>query len=107
MKLKEKLKNVWSKMCGKPSDCECDNHSECEKSKKDSADSESAEEVLREEIFPSGKRGCVKNLNSHLRTPDNKLGKVNGKKPSERTRPTNDNYEMIDVDEDTADANKS
>lgn len=110
MSFKQKIKNVWSKICGKKSgnDCKDCEKNESQKSTSDLTDSESAVEVLREEIYPSGKRGSVKNLNSHLRTPDGKVsGKVNGKKPSERTRPTNGNYKMIDVDDDTADANKS
>ncbi len=74
----------------------------------------SAEEVVKEEIFPKGKTKRVCDpQNSACRgktkTEANCAGKTPcGKKPpSKRTRPTNSSYEMIDPDGDTCDPSKS
>lgn len=55
-----------------------------------------ADEVISAEVFPEKK--CAKRKNSG----------VKAKKPaSKRTRPTNDNYQMIDPSDGTADSSKS
>lgn len=80
MDIKQKIKSAWNKLTSKKSD-------------KANVDSElAADEVIEEEIFPRpAKRKCAKNT----------------KPASKRTRPTNDNYQMIDPSNDTVDGSKS
>ena len=92
----------------------------------------SAEEVVETEIYPSGKRTrpaseLEKNTRATVRSSGDKpavkkRGKLDktgtdvvknvkknaAKKPaSKRTRPTNENYRMIDTDDNSADTSKS
>lgn len=87
MSIKDKIKNVFGR-------------------KNKRRDSElGAEEVVHEEVFPkktAEKRncgcGCVKSDKT----------RSTAKKPaSKRTRPTNNDYQMIDPDNDTCDTSKS
>ncbi len=99
MSIKQKIKSAWNKMSskfGKDSDkCDCG----CGKDRCDCGRSDSelaAEEVIEEEVFPAPvKRKCG-------------AKRTACKKPaSKRTRPTNNNYQMIDPDNDTCDTGKS
>ena len=94
MSIKDKIKSVLSRATGK----------KAEKAKKRSAlkDSElGAEEVTREEVFPKNTR--AKKSNGATRKTCNAA-----KRPaSKRTRPTNDNYKMINPDDDSCDCGKS
>lgn len=77
MDIKNKIKSAWNKFTSKHKDV----NSEL-----------GADEVVEEEIFPRpAKRKCTKNA----------------KPASKRTRPTNDNYQMIDPSNDTVDGSKS
>lgn len=98
MSVKQKFKSAWNKLTGKfknksgCNDCGC-KHNGCGHDGCGCTDSElGADEVVRKEVFPKPKadrRGCTR------------------KPASKRTRPTNDNYEMIDPGNDTADSSKS
>ncbi len=110
MNIRKKFKDMWKKLSG---------GRKSGKPREAMTDSElSAEEVAEEEIFPEGKRPVRRDLNSHYRaqTGSEKISEKSrcckscgsGKKPmSKRTRPTNDNYQMIDPDDNTIDTGKS
>lgn len=87
MDIKSKIKSAWQRIKGKRS-----KH----------ADSElGADEVIKKEVFPKTAKA-----KSTQKTSARKNG-CTKKKPSERTRPTNNDYQMIDPDNDTFDAGKS
>lgn len=89
MSIKDKIKSAWNNVTK--------HKVEISVKRKNKADSElSADEVAHEEIFPK-KTVCNKKQPSD-----------SAKKPaSKRTRPTNNNYEMIDPDNNTCDTGKS
>ncbi|MDE7107448.1 MAG: hypothetical protein K2O39_03915 [Clostridiales bacterium] len=91
MDIKQKIKSAWNRLTGKTAKT---NDSEL-----------GADEVVKKEVFP-------KTAKAKAKTPTAKKPAVdkNGctrKPPSKRTRPTNNDYQMIDPDNDTADAGKS
>lgn len=93
MSIKEKIRSAFKKAADKTTD------TAKRISRKNKSDSElAADEIIHEEVFPE-KRCCKKCSSAH---------KSGTKKPaSKRTRPTNDNYEMIDPDGNTCDTGKS
>ena len=93
MSIKEKISSAFKKAADKTAD------TAKRLSRKSKTDSElAADEVIHEEVFPK-KRACKKGASAH---------KACAKKPaSKRTRPTNNNYEMIDPDDNTCDSSKS
>ncbi|MCM1367859.1 MAG: hypothetical protein NC184_03500 [Roseburia sp.] len=95
MKLKDKIRSVWSNMR--------------KKGKNKSADAElAADEVLREEVFPKKTRRKSENCDCNGSDCDCDKSAASSKKPlSKRSRPTNDNYRMIDRDDGTCDSGKS
>ena len=84
--LKTKLKSKTAKLREKLSDAEL-----------------GAEEVTEKEIFPPQKKCCAKRA---AKTTAACKASAN-KKPSKRTRPTNNDYTMIDKDNESCDCNKS
>lgn len=102
MDIKKKFKDMWRKVKG-------------EKSAKKTAprraavDAEiSVEEVTREEIFPEGKRKVtVKAASSNAKKTAGKPTAKTQKPLSERTRPTNPDYKMIDPSGSSCDTSKS
>lgn len=110
MSLKEKFKSMWSKVCKKSNgdktekgkhnadDCDCG----CTVNKNPSDAEISAEEVVREEIFPAGKRKTRAKT-----TPDPVVRKTTSCAAKKRSRPTNSNYRMIDPDDNSCDTSKS
>ncbi len=110
MNIRKKFKDMWKKLSG---------GKKSGNKREALTDSElSTEEVAEVEIFPEGKRPVRRNLNSHYRVGcgDDKVPEKSrsckccdaGKKPpSKRTRPTNNNYQMIDPDDNTIDTGKS
>lgn len=115
MGLKDKFKNLKTKLGGK-----LKKKDGKPTAKSGATDSElSAEQVIKKEVFPSGKSKAKSpaELNSHLRSGSQtkckncaSSGKCTdaAKKPaSKRTRPTNPEYEMIDPDNGSIDTSKS
>ena len=94
MSIKEKIRSAFKKAADKTAD------TAKRVSRKSKNDSElAADEVIHEEVFPK-KRACKKSSAFAHKTC--------AKKPaSKRTRPTNNNYEMIDPDDNTCDTGKS
>lgn len=83
MSIKSKIKSAWDKIAHRPSRT------------KNVTDSElGADEVVQEEVFPKKRTQARKKCTSK-------------KPPSKRTRPTNNDYQMIDPDCDTCDSSKS
>ena len=107
MNIRKKFKDMWKKLSG--------GKKNNAKARKAMTDSElSVEEVVHEEIFPEGKRTVRRKLDTHSCAQNGtncrkgtKSGTVDKKPPSKRTRPTNNNYRMIDPDDDTVDTGKS
>lgn len=119
MSLKDKFKDLKTKI-GDKLKKKGDKSDKKQSAKSGSTDSElSAEQVVKKEIFPSGKSKTKSpaELNSHLRSGSQTKckscaceGKCTdaAKKPaSKRTRPTNPEYEMIDADHNSCDTSKS
>lgn len=91
MNIKQKIKSVWNHMMGKPTKM---------------ADSElGADEVVKKEVFPKTAKATAKSPTAKKAAVD-KNG-CTRKPASKRTRPTNNNYQMIDPDNDTCDTGKS
>lgn len=91
MNIKQKIKSAWQRMTGK---------------RPKTNDSElGAEEVVKKEVFPKPAAKAKTNAPTAKKAPT-KTG-CTRKKPSERTRPTNNNYRMIDPSGDTCDTGKS
>ncbi|MDE6618012.1 MAG: hypothetical protein K2K13_03180 [Clostridiales bacterium] len=87
MDIKSKIKSAWKRLTGKSSDSEL-----------------GADEVVKKEVFPKTAKAKAKTVAKKSAT--DKKG-CTRKPPSKRTRPTNNDYQMIDPDNDTADAGKS
>ena len=82
MNIRAKIKSAWNKVTGKSA------------RSKNMTDSElGADEVVQEEVFP-------KKVQTRKKC-------TNKKPPSKRTRPTNNDYQMIDPENDTCDCGKS
>lgn len=98
MDIKQKIKSAWQRITGKTAA-----HKPSHRSAK-STDSElGAEEVVKKEVFPKTAKAKAP---AAKKTTVDKNG-CTRKKPSERTRPTNSNYRMIDPSGDTCDTGKS
>ncbi|MDE5592842.1 MAG: hypothetical protein K2I75_02810 [Clostridiales bacterium] len=90
MDIKNKIKSAFTRLMGKPK----------------TGDSElGADEVVKKEVFPKTAKAKAKTTTAKKPTVDKKG--CTRKPPSKRTRPTNNDYQMIDPDNDTADAGKS
>lgn len=95
MNIKQKIKSAWQRITGK--------------NLNKSTDSElGADEVVKKEVFPKSKaktdtKASAKKCCSHSSAKSS----CTHKPASKRTRPTNDNYQMIDPSDDTFDAGKS
>lgn len=90
MNIKQKIKNAWQRITGK-------NPSK-------SADSElGADEVVRKEVFPKTTAKAQTKKSTAVLSKKS----CTHKPASKRTRPTNNNYQMIDPSDDTFDAGKS
>lgn len=115
MSIKDRIKGAWNKLRNKSADGKVD-------ARKNLVDAEiSAEEVVKEEIFPSGrktasrgkqiaadKKQCKKSAcAAKAKKPTQKKTAVTDKSKKKRTRPTNPSYTMIDVDDNTCDSGKS
>ena len=88
MNIKNKIKSTWARITGK---------------RAKQSDSElGAEEVVKKEVFPKS----AKTKTAEKKVTTNKNG-CTKKRPSERTRPKNSDYQMIDPDCDTCDTGKS
>ncbi|MDE5562548.1 MAG: hypothetical protein K2J01_03255 [Clostridiales bacterium] len=87
MDIKSKIKSAWKRLTGKSNDSEL-----------------GADEVVKKEVFPKSAKAKAKTTVKKSTT--DKKG-CTRKPPSKRTRPTNNDYQMIDPDNDTADAGKS
>lgn len=108
MSIKQKIKSVWDKVARKHDDCGdgCGCGCNGKKRKRGCDDAElGAEQVIEKEIYPDKpvKKACGNGARN------TKACKSSGtrKPPSKRTRPTTDNYEMIDKDDNTCDSGKS
>ena len=88
MDIKQRIKSAWKRLTGKTDDSEL-----------------GADEVVKKEVFPKTAKAQAKTTACKKSTTD-KNG-CTRKPPSKRTRPTNNDYQMIDPDNDTADAGKS
>lgn len=99
MSIKQKIRSAWNKVTGKQDgDSAAEERRGCN-SDGCNIDSElAAEEVIREEVFPAEKPSRKKTCK--------KCGCAR-KPASKRTRPTNNNYEMIDPTDNTCDTGKS
>ena len=129
MSLKQSIRSMLDKICGckrdKKSDCGCDDDGcDCD-TKKRRADAEiSAEEVVTEEIYPEGRRArtdsranadktrrAASKSNAAAHAANRRI--IHGEAPVKpttsrrKTRPTNDDYKMIDETNDSADTSKS
>lgn len=109
MNIKEKFKSMWNKVCKRSGDdkkkkgkCDADCDCGCTVNKNPSDAEISAEEVVREEIFPAGKRKTRASA-----TPDPVVRKTTSCAAKKRSRPTNSNYRMIDPDDNSCDTSKS
>lgn len=90
MDIKQKIKSAWQRMTGK---------------REKTSDSElGADQVVKKEVFPKSTKTRQPRDCKKYTTDKNGCTR---KKPSERTRPTNDNYKMIDPSGDTIDSGKS
>ena len=89
MDIKNKIKSAFNRLMGKPKT----NDSEL-----------GAEEVVKKEVFPKSAKAKAKPT---AKKPTVDKNGCTRKPPSKRTRPTNNDYQMIDPDNDTADAGKS
>ncbi|MDE7406369.1 MAG: hypothetical protein K2M89_05810 [Clostridiales bacterium] len=87
MDIKQKIKSAWKRLTGKTDDSEL-----------------GADEVVKKEVFPKTAKAKAKTTAQKPTTDKNGCTR---KPPSKRTRPTNNDYQMIDPDNDTADAGKS
>ncbi len=130
MSIKQSMRSLLDKVCGckrdKKPDCGCgDGNCDCGKTKCRSTDAEiSAEEVVTEEIFPEGKharidkqanadkpRRAASKSNAAAHAANRKI--IHGESPVKptasrrKTRPTNNDYKMIDPTNDSADTSKS
>lgn len=91
MNIKQKIKSAWNRITGK--------------NLNKSTDSElGADEVVKKEIFP---KTAVTTKSKKNNSAVSKKSPCTHKPASKRTRPTNNNYQMIDPSDDTFDAGKS
>lgn len=94
MNIKEKIKSAWQRVTDKIAPKRA-----AKKSHKTTDSELGADEVVKKEVFP-------KTAAKTKKAPVDKKG-CTRKAPSQRTRPTNNNYEMIDPSGDTFDTGKS
>lgn len=87
MDIKSKIKSAWKRLTGKTNGSEL-----------------GADEVVKKEVFPKSAKATAKTTAKKCAVDKNGCTR---KAPSKRTRPTNNDYQMIDPDNDTADAGKS
>lgn len=88
MDIKQRIKSAWKRLTGKTNDSEL-----------------GADEVVKKEVFPKTAKATAKKPTA--KKPAFDKNGCTRKPPSKRTRPTNNDYQMIDPDNDTADAGKS
>lgn len=100
MSIKQKIKSVWNKVKSKTDGKKQNSGSDCDGDSCKINSELAADEVIQEEIFPAERRVAKKSCASK------RCGCAH-KPASKRTRPTNDNYQMIDPDNDTCDSSKS
>lgn len=85
MKITDKIKSTLNKLTSRRR-ASADNDSEL-----------AADEVIEKEVYPPKRCNAKKKSGSSTRS----------KKPSERTRPTNSHYQMIDTTDESCDTSKS